>query len=70
MFSEHYIKRMFPLGFLKGVPTMSAIDKLVTYVSNLTPEQVEKLFNYLPKLTSLLEEPSPPSLREQTSQTQ
>lgn len=37
---------------------MSAIDQLVTYIRNLTPEQMEKLLRHLPILVALLEESS------------
>ena len=35
---------------------MSAIDKLLAYIDTLTPDQVDKILNQLPRLTSLLEE--------------
>lgn len=35
-------------------------QKLLDYVSSLTPEQIEKLINHLPQLISLLEESNQP----------
>ncbi len=35
-------------------------QKLLDYVSTLTPEQVEKLITHLPQLISLLEESNQP----------
>ena len=43
---------------------MNANNELVSYISTLTDEQLEKLFNRLPQLISLLEEASPLYLRE------
>jgi hypothetical protein len=45
-------------------------EELVKFVSNLTPEQAEKMINYLPKLISLHEELNQPYLPEQTLQNQ
>ena len=45
---------------LKGEHTMSAVDKLISYVSSLSPEQIEKIVNQIPRLTSLLSEQAPP----------
>lgn len=59
-------ERVFPNR--KELTTMSALDQLITYVSNLNPEQINKLVNHIPLLTSLLEEQAPPYLPEQTSQ--
>lgn len=39
---------------------MSATDKLMAYINNLTPEQVDKIMNQLPRLISLIEESAPP----------
>lgn len=39
---------------------MSATDKLMAYINTLTPEQIDKIINELPRLTSLLEESVPP----------
>ena len=44
---------------------MTATKKLLSYIDTLTPEQIEKLVNHLPKLTSLLEEQAQPYPREQ-----
>ena len=49
---------------------MSAIDKLVSYISTLTPEQIEKIIDHLPLLTELLGEQAPPYPPEQISQIQ
>ena len=45
-------------------------DQLISYILSLTPEQVAKLVNQLPQLTSLLEELKKPCHQEQTSQIQ
>lgn len=37
---------------------MSAVDKLVSYILKLTPEQAEKLVRHLPRLVTLLDEPA------------
>lgn len=37
---------------------MSAVDKLISYILELKPEQAEKLFQHLPKLIALLDEPA------------
>lgn len=39
-------------------------DELLAFVLSLTEEEVDKLVNRLPELTSLLEEEAPPSPRE------
>ena len=49
---------------------MSATDRLIQYITNLTPSQIDKLASHLPKLTSLLEEPIQPYPQEQTVQNQ
>ena len=45
-------------------------NKLLSYISTLTPEQIEKLVKELPRLTSLLSEQAPLCPPEQTSQSQ
>lgn len=37
---------------------MSAIDQLLMYIRQLTPEQVEKVLRHLPKLMAMLNEPA------------
>lgn len=37
---------------------MSAVDKLVSYILELKPQQVEKLLRHLPKLVATLDEPA------------
>ena len=54
---------------MKGRDTMKE-NKLLTYISTLTPEQIDKLVNHLPQLISLLSEEGQPSLRGQSLQTQ
>jgi hypothetical protein len=49
---------------------MTVKEELFDFVSNLTDEQVEKLFNHFSELSSLLEEASPlcpPELPLQTA---
>ena len=41
-------------------------NKLLTYISTLTPEQIDKLVNRLPQLISLLSEQGQPCLQEQS----
>ena len=55
---------------VKGESPMTAVNNLISYISNLTPEQVEKVFNHLPQLISLLEEASQPCPLEQSLQNQ
>ncbi len=62
---NRYIKRKS-----KGEHKMNANEKLVDYILSLTEEQVDKLINRLPQLTSLLEEASPLCSQEQTEQNQ
>ena len=45
-------------------------NKLLSYISMLTPEQIDKLVNQIQLLTSLLSEQAPPFLQEQISQNQ
>lgn len=69
MFSELlYCERMF--ASLKGACIKMKENKLLSYISMLTPEQIEKLVNQLPQLIALLSEQVPPCHPEQTSQTQ
>ena len=49
---------------------MSAVDKLVSYILELTPEQVDKVVSQLPRLTELLSGSSQPCLQEQSLQKQ
>ncbi len=37
---------------------MSAVDKLISYILELKPEQVEKVLQHLPRFVALLEESS------------
>ena len=55
---------------LKGACLIMKENKLLSYIAMLTPEQIQKLVNQLPLLTSLLSEQAPPCPREQTSQSQ
>ena len=41
-------------------------NKLLAYISTLTPEQIDKLVNHLPQLISLLSEEGQPCLQEQS----
>lgn len=59
---------MSPAERIEG--QMTAVDQLVKYILNLTPEQTAKIVNQLPQLSSLLAEPCQPYLQEPTSQTQ
>jgi hypothetical protein len=45
-------------------------NKLVSYIMSLTPEQVEKLVNQLPRLTASLSGQDRSCPREQTAQIQ
>lgn len=58
---------MFPLG-KKGASTMNAKAELISFISTLSEEQIDKIIDQLPQLTSLLGEASPPYPREQTLQ--
>lgn len=48
---------------------MSAKEELLDFITNLSEDQIEKLFNHFPELSSLLEEASPLCPLEQTLQT-
>ena len=37
---------------------MSSVDKLISYILQLTPEQVEKVLRHLPRLVALSDEPA------------
>ena len=52
----------------KGEIRMSDTDKLINYILTLTPEQVEKVVNQIPRLTELLSESSQPCLQERSEQ--
>lgn len=54
------MKTKIGILIIKGVVLIMKNQKLLDYVSTLTPEQVEKLINHLPQLISLLEEPCQP----------
>ena len=41
---------------------MTAVDELVGFILNLTPEQANKIIDRLPQLSSSLEEPYQPCL--------
>lgn len=56
-------------AFERSLFTMKE-NKLLTYISMLTPEQIEKLVNQLPRLISSLSEQAQPCRQEQTSQNQ
>ena len=49
---------------------MSAKEELLSYITSLTPEQVDKAVSQLPRLISILEESYQPCLREQFLQNQ
>jgi hypothetical protein len=45
-------------------------NKLLSYISTLTPEQIEKLVNHLQLLYASISEQDQPCRQEQTSQNQ
>ena len=49
---------------------MTAVEKLVAFVENLTEEQVDKIIRQMPRLSALLVEALQPCPPEQTSQNQ
>lgn len=49
---------------------MTAVEQLVSFVENLTEEQVEKIIRQMPRLIALLEASEQPCLPGQTSQIQ
>jgi hypothetical protein len=49
---------------------MTPKEELIDFVTNLTDEEIEKLFTHLSELSSLLEEASLPCPRGQTLQNQ
>ena len=54
---------------VKGEWQVTAKEELLSYIADLTEEQIEILFTRLGELTSSLEESSPLYPREQTLQT-
>ena len=69
MFSESFLANKGSHR-LKGACIKMKENQLLTYISSLTPEQIEKLVNQLPRLTSLLSEQAPLCPPGQTSQNQ
>jgi hypothetical protein len=65
MFAES--KQLF--APVKGEKYMSAKEELIDFITNLSEEEVEKLFTRLEELTSLHEGSSPLYPLEQTLQT-
>ncbi len=59
-----------PIPLRKENKKMSAVDKLISYIMTLTPEQVDKVVNQLPRLSALLGESDQPCHQEQFSQKQ
>ena len=55
---------------LKGACFTMKENKLLSYISTLTPSQIEKLVNQLPQLYASISEQAPPYPREQISQNQ
>ena len=55
---------------LKGACINMKENKLLTYISMLTPEQIEKIVNHLPQLYASISEQVPPCHQEQISQIQ
>ena len=47
---------------------MNTKAELISFISTLSEEQIDKIISQLPRLTSLLEESSPLYPREQTLQ--
>ena len=54
----------------KGEARMTAVDQLIKYILTLTPEQVDKVVNQIPRLIELLSESSQPCPPEQSAQNQ
>lgn len=69
MFSE-LLSYELMFASLKGACNKMKENKLLSYISMLTPEQIEKLVNQLPQLTSLLQAQDQPCHQERTSQNQ
>lgn len=67
MFRRYYIYEYAKrnINYTQGVVLIMKSQKLLDYVSSLTPEQVEKLIAHLPQLISLLEEQGQLCLQEQ-----
>ena len=65
MFAES--KQLF--APVKGEKYMSAKEELIDFITNLSEEEVEKLFNHFSELSSSLEGSSPLYPLEQTLQT-
>ena len=49
--------------------TNKKTDELLQYILSLSPEQESKIFNLLPQLSALLDEPTLPYLQEPYLQT-
>lgn len=49
---------------------MTAVENLISYIKNLTPDQVEKAVSLLPQVISTIAEQAPPDPQTETLQTQ
>ena len=68
VFRNIFYERRF--AYLKGACcTMNENNKLLSYIYTLTPEQIEKLVNQLPRLISLLQAKDQPCQPEQILKT-
>jgi len=61
---------MFATKIEGSTQDMTNVDKLITYILTLTPEQADKVIRQLPLLTELLAESLQPCLQEQSLRTQ
>lgn len=61
---------MFATKIEGSTQDMTNVDKLITYILTLTPEQADKVIRQLPRLTELLAESLQPCLQEQSLRTQ
>lgn len=48
---------------------MSAVDNLISYIKNLTPDQVDKAVSLLPRVISAISEQAQPDPQKETLQT-
>ena len=70
MFSELFLREHRFARLERSLYFKMEENKLLSYISTLTPEQIEKLVKELPRLISLLQEQAPPCPPVQTSQSQ
>ena len=63
------LERLF-LPRMKGECKLSAVDKLISYITTLTPEQVDKVVSQLPQVISAIAEQASLDLQKESLRNQ